>query len=109
MSTTVRRATTGDVPWLLEQLRAFDRFFGARHSLFPDEHYARAMLTNSVDGLRTVACLAHHRDGRVRSQHATQTTARRRLVVDDQRAYVWKGSTTSHTTPLSTFFRERRA
>lgn len=46
---TVRAATPEDVPWLLEQLRAFDRFFGARRSLFPDENTALQVLTGLLD------------------------------------------------------------
>lgn len=33
----IRRANLSDVPWLLEQLRQFDRFFGGKKSLFPDD------------------------------------------------------------------------
>lgn len=32
----IRTANLLDVPWLLEQLRAFDKFFGARKSLIPE-------------------------------------------------------------------------
>lgn len=41
----IRRADPTDIPWLLDQLRAFDRFFGSKHSLFPGEGEARAVLT----------------------------------------------------------------
>jgi RimJ/RimL family protein N-acetyltransferase len=40
----VRRADLTDIPWLLEQLRAFDTFFASRHRLFPTEPIARAFL-----------------------------------------------------------------
>lgn len=33
----IRRASVTDITWLLEQLRAFDRFFGGKHSLFPSK------------------------------------------------------------------------
>ncbi len=33
----IRDAVLEDVPWLLEQLRAFDRFFGAKKSLVPSD------------------------------------------------------------------------
>lgn len=33
----IRRAESADVPWLLEQLRAFAQFYGPEHSLFPDD------------------------------------------------------------------------
>lgn len=36
------------MPWILEQLRAFDRFFGARRSLFPDEDYATTQLRQLI-------------------------------------------------------------
>lgn len=45
MRLTVRQATTDDVPWLLGQLAQFDRFIGAKHSLFPSPDYAERMLT----------------------------------------------------------------
>lgn len=32
----VRPATSDDVIWLVDQMRAFDQFFGATRSLFPD-------------------------------------------------------------------------
>ena len=45
MSITVRPATPADVPWILAELRAFDRFFGAVHSLVPaDPAYATTQL-----------------------------------------------------------------
>lgn len=47
MSITVRPAVAEDVPWLLDQLQAFDKFFGARRSLIPtDVAYAEALLRN---------------------------------------------------------------
>lgn len=46
--TIVRRADLTDIPWLLEQMRAFDEFFGARHRLFPSESTARAFLTAMI-------------------------------------------------------------
>lgn len=45
---TVRRATADDVPWLLEQLAAFDQFFGSTRSLFPDIDTARAIVSDLV-------------------------------------------------------------
>lgn len=33
----IRKANLLDVPWLLAQLRQFDRFFGAKKSLFPED------------------------------------------------------------------------
>jgi hypothetical protein len=35
VSTAIRKATVADMPWLLEQLAAFDRFFGSSRSMFP--------------------------------------------------------------------------
>jgi RimJ/RimL family protein N-acetyltransferase len=49
MMTVIRRADPTDIPWLLEQMRAFDDFFGARHRLFPTEEIARAFLTALID------------------------------------------------------------
>lgn len=40
----VRPASRGDMPWLLDQCRAFARFFGSARSLFPDEPVAEATL-----------------------------------------------------------------
>lgn len=37
MTIRVRHARNDDIPWLLEQLRAFDQFFGAGRSLFPSD------------------------------------------------------------------------
>lgn len=47
----VRWASRDDVPWLLDELRAFDRFFGAKRALFPDEGYARERLGEMLDRL----------------------------------------------------------
>lgn len=44
MSVTVRPAESADVPWLLTELRAFDRFFGAARSLFPTDEQAETTL-----------------------------------------------------------------
>lgn len=33
----IRSANLEDVPWLLEQLRQFDHFFGTKKSLFPED------------------------------------------------------------------------
>lgn len=49
MSIFVRGAALTDVPWLLEQLMAFDKFFGASHSLFPDAELAEATITTLVE------------------------------------------------------------
>jgi RimJ/RimL family protein N-acetyltransferase len=45
---SARVARLGDVPWLLDQLRAFDRFYGTRAPLFPEEEQARAFLANAI-------------------------------------------------------------
>lgn len=37
--TLIRHATQDDREWLLEQLRAFDKFFGTKRSLFPENPY----------------------------------------------------------------------
>lgn len=44
MSIAVRPATLEDIPWLLEQLAAFDQFFGSSRSLFPSIEYAESTL-----------------------------------------------------------------
>lgn len=36
----VRRATLDDVPWLVDQLRLFSKFFGTKRSLFPGDQAA---------------------------------------------------------------------
>lgn len=46
---TVRRAIQYDAPWLLVQLRAFDRFFGTHRSLFPDLASAEQQLLQLMD------------------------------------------------------------
>jgi RimJ/RimL family protein N-acetyltransferase len=41
----IRKATLLDIPWLLEQAREFDKFFGAKRSLIPsDAEEATALL-----------------------------------------------------------------
>lgn len=42
--TVVRRADPTDIPWLLEQLRDFDRFFGSKHTLMPERDEASVVL-----------------------------------------------------------------
>jgi RimJ/RimL family protein N-acetyltransferase len=49
MTIVIRRADLSDIPWLLEQLRAFDRFFGSKHSLFPTATEANAVLTTLIN------------------------------------------------------------
>lgn len=49
MSVTVREATREDVPWLVQQMRAFDRFYGTKHSLFPDLFEATRTVTSLVE------------------------------------------------------------
>ena len=45
----VRHATAADLDWLIEQLVAFDRFYGAKHSLVPPDWYARDLISRLVD------------------------------------------------------------
>ena len=46
---TVCRAEMTDIPWLLEQLRAFDRFFGGAYALFPkDVELARQLVSEWI-------------------------------------------------------------
>ena len=40
----IRRATESDIPWLLTQLKAFDKFFAASRNLFPDDEHATNFL-----------------------------------------------------------------
>lgn len=47
----VRHATPADAPWILEQLLAFDKFFGSSRSLFPSIEAAEGKLAY---------LLAHH-------------------------------------------------
>jgi GNAT superfamily N-acetyltransferase len=49
MTIRVRHARKDDIPWLLEQLREFDQFFGAGRSLFPSDplraqHFLEALI-----------------------------------------------------------------
>jgi hypothetical protein len=48
MSIAVRRAKDTDVDWLLEQLRAFSDFFGAKRPLFADREYANIFISTLV-------------------------------------------------------------
>lgn len=45
----VRSAVADDVPWILEQLRAFDAAYHAPRSLYPREDYAQIMLRQLID------------------------------------------------------------
>lgn len=45
---TVRPAEGEDIPWLLDQLRAFDEFVQAGYNLFPDLETARAKVDELV-------------------------------------------------------------
>lgn len=40
----IRSATREDIPWLLEQLRAFSLFYGTKAPLFPDDPAAAASI-----------------------------------------------------------------
>lgn len=46
---TVRRAVAADVPWLLDQLRDFDAFYGSSRSLYPDLDVAEQIVAGLVD------------------------------------------------------------
>lgn len=46
----VRPATPADAPWILEQLLAFDKFFGSSRSLFPSIEAAEGRLAFLMDG-----------------------------------------------------------
>lgn len=47
--TYVRPATAADMPWILEQLVAFDEFFGSSRSFFPSEESAEAKLAFLIE------------------------------------------------------------
>lgn len=52
----VRNAETGDLDWVVGQLKQFSRFFGSKYSLFEDEEFARQGLAKMMSGqLLTVA------------------------------------------------------
>lgn len=44
MAMKVRRGSSTDMDWLVEQLRQFADFFGSKKSLFADEAYVRSQL-----------------------------------------------------------------
>jgi hypothetical protein len=46
---SVRPATHADLPWLLDQLRQFDAFFGSARSLFPSVEQAEAIIGGLID------------------------------------------------------------
>lgn len=60
--THVRPATAADTPWILEQLVAFDKFFGSSRSLFPSIEAAEAKLAFLVE--HHVFLVAEHGDER---------------------------------------------
>jgi hypothetical protein len=45
----VREATRADMPWLLDQLADFDRFFGAKLSLLHDVEEARQLMDGWIE------------------------------------------------------------
>ena len=45
---TTRLATTDDLDWMLNELRAFDAFFASRVSLFPDDEHAVGVLVGLI-------------------------------------------------------------
>jgi hypothetical protein len=45
----VREATRADMPWLLEQLAEFDKFFGAKLSLLHDVEEARQLMDGWIE------------------------------------------------------------
>lgn len=48
MSVDVREAEPSDIPWLLEQLRAFDASFPAERSLFADDERVTMQLRQAI-------------------------------------------------------------
>jgi hypothetical protein len=44
----IRCANFCDLDWMLLQLRAFDKFFGSKRSLFPDDELALGFIANLV-------------------------------------------------------------
>jgi N-acetylglutamate synthase-like GNAT family acetyltransferase len=44
----IRPASRADIPWLLEQLRAFADFSNTAHSLFPDEESVATAIVDSL-------------------------------------------------------------
>lgn len=53
----LRDAHIDDVPWLLEQLEDFSKFFGSKHSLFPSKAYGTEKLKELIEG--HIMCVAH--------------------------------------------------
>lgn len=49
MGVGIRRAASGDVDWLLGQLRQFSSFYGTTRSLFGTEDSARSRVQDMVD------------------------------------------------------------
>ena len=46
---SVRPAVAADMPWILEQLHAFDQFFGSSRSLFPSMEQAELKLAFLIE------------------------------------------------------------
>lgn len=55
---TIRPAHTGDIPWLLEQLREFDKFMGTKRRLFPENAQAVKGETGALNRAGIGAILA---------------------------------------------------
>lgn len=62
MSILVRPATLDDIPWLMTQLREFDRFAGYKRSLMEDEAHARAGILGIIE--KHVAFIAVEQNNR---------------------------------------------
>jgi hypothetical protein len=45
----IRQAEMRDIPWLLDELRKFDQFFGMKKSLVPNETHANDLLASFID------------------------------------------------------------
>jgi predicted N-acetyltransferase YhbS len=49
-TTTIRPATSDDLPWLIEQVREFAKFNNTKFFIFPSEEKARAGLIRMMEG-----------------------------------------------------------
>jgi hypothetical protein len=49
MRLKIRRATTDDLPWIMDQLREFSRYYRSEAIAFPNDAYAETYLTGLIE------------------------------------------------------------
>jgi len=50
MLITIRKAILEDIPWILEELKKFSKFYETKNNLFPSESHASVKLGELIEG-----------------------------------------------------------